>query len=475
MKIARCFTLEDQRRFAALSGDCNPIHMDPVAARRTQAGAIVVHGIHVLLWALEELSGIEASLAAINRVRCQFAKFMYVGQELVLERHPADDGFTRFLISHHGLTVMTITVGRGELSDRPCDDAGEAIAVQILPADLPFENLAQQQGWLAPIVSSVEYVDYFPKLSGAIGADRVQSIAALSYLVGMVCPGLHSIFAKLDFDILSAPSQRPGIGFSSELDDRFRLVHLRVSGTGIAGSLQAFARHPPVQPPSMNDVSTLVRPDEFAGVRALIVGGSRGLGATTAKIITAGGGSVIITYAHSASDASGVADDIAAHRGDAAVRVLHLDVLDEKWPSLQILGENVNAFYYFATTQIFGQKTELFSSEHFDKFINVYVKAFQLLCKSLSNGSQLNVFYPSSIAVEQRPPGLTEYSMAKAAAEILCHDLSESNENLHIKSVRLPRILTDQTATLTAVESADPVRVMLPIIRDMVAAAPPPA
>jgi acyl dehydratase len=51
--IGKVFTDRDQTFFAALSGDWNPMHMDPVAARRTQAGLPAVHGIHGLLWALE--------------------------------------------------------------------------------------------------------------------------------------------------------------------------------------------------------------------------------------------------------------------------------------------------------------------------------------------------------------------------------------------------------------------------------------
>ena len=43
-------------------------------------------------------------------------------------------------------------------------------------------------------------------------------------------------------------------------------------------------------------VAHRVRPGIFAGQTALIVGGSRGLGEVTAKLIAAGGGTPIITY-----------------------------------------------------------------------------------------------------------------------------------------------------------------------------------
>src|SRR5271163_3454397 len=52
---SKIFTVTDQARFAALTGDFNPMHMDPIAARRTPAGAPVVHGIHTLLWLLDNI------------------------------------------------------------------------------------------------------------------------------------------------------------------------------------------------------------------------------------------------------------------------------------------------------------------------------------------------------------------------------------------------------------------------------------
>jgi len=52
----RVFTETDQKRFASVSGDYNPMHMDALQARRTQAGAPVVHGINLFLWALDSFA-----------------------------------------------------------------------------------------------------------------------------------------------------------------------------------------------------------------------------------------------------------------------------------------------------------------------------------------------------------------------------------------------------------------------------------
>lgn len=42
--IARTFTIEDIRRFAEITGDCNPIHIDADFAKGTKFGRCVVHG-----------------------------------------------------------------------------------------------------------------------------------------------------------------------------------------------------------------------------------------------------------------------------------------------------------------------------------------------------------------------------------------------------------------------------------------------
>ena len=54
------------------------------------------------------------------------------------------------------------------------------------------------------------------------------------------------------------------------------------------------------------------------------------------------------------------------------------------------------------------------------------------------------MLYPSTVYVENRPAGLTEYAMAKAAGELLCHDLMAGDSELTIVIDRLPRLATDQ-------------------------------
>ena len=103
------------------------------------------------------------------------------------------------------------------------------------------------------------------------------------------------------------------------------MVRMTVSGAGVSGSVQAFLRSPPVVQASLSDISKLVAPTEFAGSIALIIGGSRGLGALTAKIIAAGGGKVIVTYAIGRKEAMQLAEEIHAHIPQGVCDVLPYD------------------------------------------------------------------------------------------------------------------------------------------------------
>jgi len=75
---SRAFTLNDQREFARLSGDRNPLHLDANFARRTQMGAPVVHGIHTLLWAMESV--LRSTTFEVRNVRARFHQPLFLDE-----------------------------------------------------------------------------------------------------------------------------------------------------------------------------------------------------------------------------------------------------------------------------------------------------------------------------------------------------------------------------------------------------------
>ena len=153
--------------------------------------------------------------------------------------------------------------------------------------------------------------------------------------------------------------------------------------------------------------------------------------------------------------------------GGAACAIASFDAKRPAAPQLEAVPFRPNQSYYFPTSKIFRQKLGLFSRELFDEFNDVYSVGFFAVCQFFSGGEPVKVFYPSSIAVEERPRDLTEYAMAKAASEVLCDDIDAFMAGVSVLRRRLPRLATDQTATLTKVETASAVDVMAEIVGEM--------
>jgi len=460
---AKVFGVSDQNHFASLSGDANPIHTDPIAARRTQAGAPVVNGVHAVLGALDALIGAGHLHGSVASLSVRFQKVIYVGATVDLQIASVNPTSLRVkLVSESVITtVIEIAFGKEDIASE-AQLSSEAVDLSQ-PADLDISNVAGRAGCLR-LASADSCARMFSNAASALGSERVAAIARLSALVGMVCPGLHSIFSG--FAIRMTGQSGSGLSFHvRNVDERFRMIELGVAGGGIAGEVTAFLRQPPVAQPGVDELRSLVGPEEFVGITALIVGGSRGLGALTAKIIAAGGGRAAITYASGEDDAQAIEREI----GSESIFVFRYDVRDNAEPQIAALPWEVNQLYYFATPHIFRQKAGGYSPARFAEFYAFYVDGFASLCTALRARSAhgFAAFYPSSTAVEERSRDMTEYAMAKAAGEALCADMNRSVPDIHVVVKRLPRLLTDQTATVMPVEQANPLESMLPVVREM--------
>ena len=469
MSEARCigrkrFEMADQEMFAHISGDRNPLHLDPLAARRTQAGVVVVHGVHAMLWALEcWLEG--GGPATVSAISARFDKFVELG-DLVEARASTTRNGTRLevYLGRSRLAVFNLRHEERTSSAREDDVevSSEVIGIPSAPRSLDFEQAAQAAG----TVQVLEIASEFPALRGTIGDAAVSGLAGLSTIVGMVTPGLHSILAGLDvsFDERATPACRMDFKVERARPD-VRLLDIAVRGCGLRGTVRTFVRSPPVTQPTMQDMRAFVGAADFEGRNVLIIGGSRGLGELAAKALAAGGAKVTITYLVGQAEAEAVQADIVGSGGRC--EILRYDALQD--PSSQL--RDAPAFdqlYYFATTKIFVRTEDAFDTAIFQRFYQVYVEGFSRICTYLSErGQGVRVFYPSSVAVSDRPQAMTEYAMAKAAGEILCADTARFVPHVDTVMRRLPRLLTDQTAGTPWIETPSGVDAILDIVREM--------
>jgi hypothetical protein len=283
----------------------------------------------------------------------------------------------------------------------------------------------------------------------------------------MECPGLHSIF--IGFKLSRAESPANELDYSIlTVDDRFQRIKMGVRSGGWAGSVEASMRKPPISQVSLQAIAAQVKPGSFKDQRVLIIGGSRGIGEYTAKVIAAGGGEVAITYAVGKKESEELQKEIQAFGGRAVS--FAYDARMAAGPQLGNLPWAPTHVYYFATGRIFGKKGTDFDPVLLAEFRRFYVEGFRDLCAALRERTEkFSVFYPSSVAVlpEERPKSLVEYAMAKEEGEALCANLEETLPGVRVIVKRLPRLPTDQTATVMPVPGEASMDSFLPLIMEM--------
>jgi acyl dehydratase len=466
MLASRTFTEADQIGFAAVSGDRNPMHLDALLARRTQAGVPVVHGVHLLLWGLDALARAENELPPMGRLKAHFKHFAAVDERVdVSATRTETNVILRFTAA--GMTIAQLVVDFGAAFQAAEALSGEPVPAPAEARDLSFEaTTTGMSGRLAFASPPDAIAAMFPAASSWLGSRRVAALAATTLLVGMVCPGLHSIYAGFTVEACDEASVEDRLGFRvTATDPRVRSVHMAVSGGGLAGSVQSYARMPPTPQASMRDLADLVELDEFKGATALIIGGSRGLGEVTAKLLAAGGARVAISYRVGGAEAEAVAQEIRSSGG--VCEMLAYDASLPAEPQLAGLAAAPTHAYYFATPKIFGAQSALFARARLDAFLSVYVDGFLDLAEALrARRRDVSLFYPSSVAVAERPRGMLEYAMAKAAGETLCAEINQALRPLHVMVDRLPRLLTDQTASVIGASAPSPVGHLLAVVRE---------
>lgn len=467
------FGMRDQEIFASLSCDRNPMHVDPVAARRLLTGHPVVHGIHVLMTALEYWENGHALTPAL--LDCTFNNPVSVDDVVVFRQIEHENGDTAIEASVNGLlcarlrlaaahtaSPRTATAARAEV-DRT---GGESVLERAgVPLDEPPDHHLHRTYSIR--IEPIDLSRSFPRTCDRLGASRAAGLLALSYFVGMVCPGLHSIFSRVTLKLDAPVPATSFVEFSVDrYDERFRLFNVSLTGI-LSGSLAAFLRPIPQQQLTMAEVSKRVARDEFKGTRSLVVGASRGLGELAAKILAAGGGDVTITYAQGLDDIEMVNSEINASRLGSS-RMQKLDAT--AWNFDAINFGALDAIYLFATPRINRKKAAVFVQSLLHEFIDFYVKSLYDLClhiESLALPGKIRIYVPSSVFIAERPEGLTEYAMAKAAAEILADDVNRSFNKVSIAVTRLPRLSTDQTTSVLKMSSGDNLDALLPVIRTM--------
>ncbi|MBV9065759.1 MAG: hypothetical protein JO004_08325 [Methylobacteriaceae bacterium] len=460
----REFNLNNQTWFAEISGDSNPIHLDAVAARRTLAGRPIVHGIHILLWTLNSyFSSKKVEAPAVRWLRADFENMLPLHQRVRvrLDRETADE--TCLVAMTDDLVAVRVWIGFGAIDSttRKNLDAGHLYA----PREPLVHFIHEMQDLKGEIATVSAAAEGFPDVTRVLGKNRTAALARSSYLVGMVCPGMHSIYKRLSLKAAVDKSGEELLAFEvKSTDTRFGLVRQSFEGGGWSGEIDSILRPAPVQQRSVSSLTGLIPPTEFRHSSVLVIGGSRGLGELIAKVLATGGAQVTITFQTGKADALRVQSEIIEHY-PSCCEVIEYDIAKEPEPQLRPIKQAPTHVYYMATPKIFAKRRLPIDYQQFRDFLSFYVFGFNALVDTFRAAASVpTFFYPSSVLAEDLASHFSEYSMAKLAGEMLCENL-RANHNASIVYERLPGLPTDQTQSLLEMQVQDPIDILLPLIR----------
>ncbi|WP_422746346.1 3-oxoacyl-ACP reductase family protein [Mycobacterium sp. WMMD1722] len=195
---------------------------------------------------------------------------------------------------------------------------------------------------------------------------------------------------------------------------------------------------------------TTVNGAPLADRRALVTGGSRGIGAQIVRRLAADGAAVSFTYGSSVTDADQVVVDVTraggrvlpirADSGDAGQIASAVDETVTRLGGLDILVNNAGVAYLAAAEQ--------FPLDQFDRLVAVNVRgvfvAIQCALPHLGAGGRIiNI---GSINADRVPgPGLSVYAMTKAAVAGLTRGLARElgPRGITVNNVQPGPIATD--------------------------------
>ncbi len=451
---ARIFGLEDNRAFAVESGDSNPIHVDPTPARRSPFGAPVVHGVHQVLWALDQgLTG----PSRLIRLKAQFPVPLRVGDEARVEANAVSPNLLKLRVMTSGRVTADIEAEVASLGS-PAD-------LTRWQAELPPEPCRPMT--LDALADDAGALDLAPPFAPhRLAPDQTAFLLGLTRLVGMRAPGLYSLFSAFDVRFSGHTQPEPQLRYRVEkADPRFARLVIAVESDIATGQVVAFRRPEPQRQPSAAALAPLVADQPFAGQRALVVGGSRGLGEVSAKLLAMGGAEVRLSYHVGADDAVAVVDDIREAGGSAsafaydAVDPLASLPADPDWRPTDL--------HYFATASIGMNDVGQFDPVLFARYCAIYVEGFSRVVRVALKQAEgpLRVFYPSTEYLDRPVTRAIEYAAAKAAGETVADQMAAAFPALKIHHPRLPRLPTDQTLSFSAPVSTQPGAVMAQVLR----------
>ena len=450
------FTEILQKKFSLFSNDDNPIHLDRDYSKIFFDNQKIVYGALIVIKSLSYLN--KAQFKKIGSLNIDFFKPIYVNQEVNIEIEIKKTEYVFSIYVERDCKVKILAKFEKKKFDQPINDE----LVKIENDKELLKKLKVNSGF--EINKKFKNFSFLKKLN--LDQAFLNELGFLSYFVGSVFPGHGAIITNIEVKFSKITNKHNSKKYEIFLKYLNKILNSSVVSIKNNNQYKITSFFIPKKSYDKNKLNfnKIIKKNEFAKTKNLIIGGSRGLGFITANIISSGNGKVFLTYRDNLKK---IKKQMKLQNKNSINRYIKFDINhDLSYKKLKNL--DLNNLFYFPTSKIFLDKKELFEENIFENFNNFYIYKFYRLCQLFeTRQNKINIFFPSTISIQNyKFLGLNEYIMSKSASEVLINNLNRSFKFVKIYVYRLPRLDTDQTSNIMGIKSLNPYKKMLTIVRN---------
>jgi hypothetical protein len=469
---SKIFLNSDQKEFAEASKDYNKIHIDGIISRKLIFGSQIVHGVNTLLTALIFLSITKKNIK-IKNISCNFYKPIYLKKKINFYLNEKNNEYYIYVKSGNivnsifHINKLDLQLKLNIKYKNYKKNIIKKINVKnILNHDC---NLNFANKFFLIKSNNFKTKNRYKKLLNILSDREIKDILSLSFFVGMVCPGKYSLLAKinLNFEKKQKVKCNDISFFINKFDKRINRVEINFSNS-ITGKIFAFKYNVSTQE-DLKNIKAKIKNKFLKTKKSIIIGGSRGLGELTSKILSSAGSDTLISYNYGINEAKKLKSDVIKFT-KTKCKIMQINILNENNFS-KLKKENMYDFlFYYATPKINISNIKKFDSQLFKKFNDFYIFKFSKLCRLLNkiSNKKIKIFFPSTIFLNYKENYFKEYVLSKKMAERNIKYLNKKLHNIKIISYRLPIMDTDQNINVIKKKKINNFKVLFSIIKKFI-------
>ena len=445
---------QDLLCFAKLSGDFNPIHLEPEYSKNSMFGEQIVHGIYIVLLAINKCVSVDGiAHMALTRLSVKFPKPTLLKKEIAFVTSKISTHSYKVIVIQEGVTTTVINLSFS-------NDYGDVSDVKLGCAETETLPIVDYQRFIGKQIKLCLHFDamlfrnlFSQRLMQVIPSCQLAEIISTSVCVGMYAPGLNSLYSHLYLEWslkgIDGCAEKTINFMPQSVDLRFKKMDIIVNNERVSGQISAFVR-PSVDQCFDNEfMESVIEKNAMQTERALVLGGSSGIGLGVVRCLLHGGANVLATFRSEQSDLEELSKCFENRLQTLQFELNEIGIKSENFIQFQ-----PTQLYYFITPRIFAPQQESSSFSRLQLLIDTYcTKVLEILSVLEPAVTNLKVFLPSSSAISEERFNQRDYVCAKMLQESLVAHIIAEHTKLEVYCPRLPRYATRQTLSVSPVDT----------------------